>query len=376
MYDRPFKPVIQETRTLVFLAVISIAAYSIAYFSRKEFVSTTYEIKIKAATMMQESMNMLKNLQMEKGVFIDQDNDPNETGLVGSQFSLITTDKGDLDAKLTTLDPNFAAAMVELLNRADLVKGDTIAVMLTGSMLGANMAMLIACKAMDIYPFIISSIGASQWGANDPEMTWLDMERILFKQGYISSRSIAASIGGRNDQGRLLSPKGRELIRNNIKKNSLPLISGTGLEDNIDQRMKYFGKKHYKAVINIGGGVASLGTSFNLRLLQPGIVNRKDIEKISRGDGIEGTVVRFSKKNIPLIHVLNIQKLTDELGMKYAPIPLPEIGEGRLYAVEKYDLNMTVLSLLIVSISVVITGWKSKQQIKEIMTNHDPESII
>jgi len=376
MYDRPFKPVIQETRTLVFLAVISIAAYSIAYFSRKEFVSTTYEIKIKAATMMQESMNMLKNIQMEKGVFIDQENDPNETGLVGSQFSLITTDKGDLDAKLTTLDPNFAAAMVELLNRADLVKGDTIAVMLTGSMPGANMAMLIACKAMDIYPFIISSIGASQWGANDPDMTWLDMERILFKQGYISSRSIAASIGGRNDQGRLLSPKGRELIRNNIKKNSLPLISGAGLEDNIDERMKYFGKKHYKAVINIGGGVASLGTSFNLRLLQPGIVNRKDIEKISRGDGIEGTVVRFSKQNIPLIHVLNIQKLTDELGMKYAPIPLPEIGEGRLYAVEKYDLNMTVLSLLIVSISVVITGWKSKQQIKEIMTNHDPESII
>ena len=376
MYDRPFKPVIQETRTLVFLAVISIAAYSIAYFSRKEFVSTTYEIKIKAATMMQESMNMLKNIQMEKGVFIDKENDPNEKGLVGSQFSLITTDKGDLDAKLTTLDPNFAAAMVELLNRADLVKGDTIAVMLTGSMPGANMAMLIACKAMDIYPFIISSIGASQWGANDPEMTWLDMERILFKQGYISSRSIAASIGGRNDQGRLLSPKGRELIRNNIKKNSLPLISGAGLEDNIDERMKYFGKKHYKAVINIGGGVASLGTSFNLRLLQPGIVNRKDIEKISRGDGIEGTVVRFAKQNIPLIHVLNIQKLTDELGMKYAPIPLPEIGEGRLYAVEKYDLNMTVLSLLIVSISVVITGWKSKQQIKEIMTNHDPESII
>ena len=37
---------------------------------------------------------------------------------------------------------------------------------------------------------------------------------------------------------------------------------------------------------------------------------------------------------------------------------------------------MTILSLLIVSISVVITGWKSKQQIKEIMTSHDPESII
>ena len=376
MNNRPFKPVIQETRTLVVLAIISIIAYSIAFFSRMEFVSNTYDIKINAAMKMQESMKMLKNIRMEKGVFIDIENDPNETGLVGSQFSLITTDEGDLDAKLTTLDPNFAAAMVELLTRANLTSGDTIALMLTGSMPGANMAMLIACKAMDIYPFIISSIGASQWGANDPEMTWLDMERILFEQGYISSRSIAASIGGRNDRGRLLSPKGRELIRYNIENNKLPLISGTGLEDNVNKRMEYFGAHNYKAVVNIGGGVASLGTSFNLRLIKPGIVYRKDIEKISRGDGIEGAVVKFSKQNIPLIHILNIQKLTDELGMKYAPIPIPEIGEGSLYAIEKYDLKITVLSLIIVSLSVVIAGWKSKQQIKEIMTSHDPESII
>ena len=376
MYSRSFKPVIQETRTLVVLAIISIIAYSIAFFSRMEFVSNTYDIKINAAMKMQESMKMLKNIRMEKGVFIDIENDPNETGLVGSQFSLITTDEGDLDAKLTTLDPNFAAAMVELLTRANLTSGDTIALMLTGSMPGANMAMLIACKAMDIYPFIISSIGASQWGANDPEMTWLDMERILFEQRYISSRSIAASIGGRNDRGRLLSPKGRELIRYNIENNKLPLISGTGLEDNVNKRMEYFGAHNYKAVVNIGGGVASLGTSFNLRLIKPGIVYRKDIEKISRGDGIEGAVVKFSKQNIPLIHILNIQKLTDELGMKYAPIPIPEIGEGSLYAIEKYDLKITVLSLIIVSLSVVIAGWKSKQQIKEIMTSHDPESII
>ena len=143
-----------------------------------EFVSNTYDIKINAAMKMQESMKMLKNIRMEKGVFIDIENDPNETGLVGSQFSLITTDEGDLDAKLTTLDPNFAAAMVELLTRANLTSGDTIALMLTGSLPGANMAMLIACKAMDIYPFIISSIGASQWGANDPEMTWLDLSLI------------------------------------------------------------------------------------------------------------------------------------------------------------------------------------------------------
>ena len=376
MSDKPFKPVIQKTETLVLLAILSVVLYTAAYLSRKEFVSTTYETKTIAAMKMQESMGMLKDVRMEKGIFIDQENDPNETGLVGSQFSLITTDEGDLDAKLTTLDPNFAAAMVELLNQAKLERGDTIAVMLTGSMPGANMAMLIACKVMDIYPIIISSIGASQWGANDPDMTWLDMERILFSNRYISARSIAASIGGRNDQGRLLSPKGRELIRNNINKNGLPLISGRGLEHNIDQRMKFFGNINYKAVVNIGGGVASLGTSFNLRLLKPGIVFRKDIEKITSGDGIDGAIVRFSRKDIPLIHILNIEKLTNELGIDYAPIPLPEIGSGSLYAIEKYDIKISIISLLILSISVVVTGWKSKQQIKQIMTNDDPENII
>ena len=70
MYSRPFKPVIQETRTLVVLALISIIAYSIAFFSRMEFVSNTYDIKINAAMKMQESMKMLKNIRMEKGVFI------------------------------------------------------------------------------------------------------------------------------------------------------------------------------------------------------------------------------------------------------------------------------------------------------------------
>ena len=224
MSDKAFIPVIQKTSSLVLMAVISVLAFTLAFFSREVIISETYETKVNTASQMESAMSMLKDVRMEKGVFIDIENDPNETGLVGSQFSLITTDEGDIDAKLTTLDPNFSAAMVEFLNQAGLQSGDTIAVMLTGSMPGANMATLIACDAMNIHPVVITSIGASQWGANDPDMTWLDMEKLLFENGFISKRSIAASIGGRNDQGRLLSPKGRELIRDNIAKHELPII--------------------------------------------------------------------------------------------------------------------------------------------------------
>ncbi len=141
-------------------------------------------------------------------------------------------------------------------------------------------------------------------------------------------------------------------------------------------RMDYFGDQHYKAVVNVGGGVASLGTSFNLKLLQPGVVYRHDIEAIHRSGGIEGTVVKFVKQNIPLIHVLNIQKLTENLGMPFAPIPLPEVGKGSLYALEKFNLRVTFLCLLVVAGMVFGVGWKSHKQIKQRMLEHEPDSVL
>ena len=93
-------------------------------------------------------------------------------------YSLITTDEGDLDAKLTTLDPNFSAVIVDLLFTAGL-ENDTIAVMLTGSMPGANIALLSACQVMGIHPIIISSIGASQWGANQVTLRGLIWKTFL-----------------------------------------------------------------------------------------------------------------------------------------------------------------------------------------------------
>ena len=151
---------------------------------------------------MKKSMNVLKSNRMVSSVFIDDENDPNETGLVGSPFSLITTDEGDLDAKLTTLDPNFSAGMVELMVQVGIEKNDTVAVLLTGSMPGGNIAVLTALKALGAYSVVITSVGASQWGANHIDFTWLDMEKILYEENLILNRSIAASIGGRNDMGR------------------------------------------------------------------------------------------------------------------------------------------------------------------------------
>ena len=379
--EQPFIPAIQKTSTLVILSAIALVSFVVSINSTTIDISPSYDMKIKAANLMKESMVELKNVRMEAGVFIDDENDPNETGLVGSPFSLITTDEGDLDAKLTTLDPNFSAGMVELMLRMNLQKGDTVAILLTGSMPGANIAVLTAVNAMGLIPMVITSVGASQWGANHADFTWLDMESILFNKGLINSRSVAASVGGRNDMGRLLSPAGREIIISNIENYNIPLIRKNRLAENIDERMKLFENfnkiTNYSAMINVGGGVASLGTSFNSKLLPAGIVNRSDVVNISiRDGGIEGVLAKFAKKNVPVLHVLNIKSLTEKLGMPFAPIPIPEVGSGVLYAEEKYNILIATVCLFIVCGLVFGVGYQSKQKIKEHLIDHEPDSLL
>ena len=379
--EQPFIPAIQKTSTLVILSAIALVSFVVSINSTTIDISPSYDMKIKAANLMKESMVELKNVRMEAGVFIDDENDPNETGLVGSPFSLITTDEGDLDAKLTTLDPNFSAGMVELMLRANLQKSDTVAILLTGSMPGANIAVLTAANAMGLIPMVITSVGASQWGANHADFTWLDMESILFNKGLINSRSVAASVGGRNDMGRLLSPAGREIIISNIENYNIPLIRKNRLAENIDERMKLFESfnkiTNYSAMINVGGGVASLGTSFNSKLLPAGIINRSDVVNISiRDGGIEGVLAKFAKKNVSVLHVLNIKSLTEQLGMPFAPIPIPEVGSGVLYAEEKYNILIATVCLFIVCGLVFGVGYQSKQKIKEHLIDHEPDSLL
>tara|TARA_B100001094_G_scaffold104938_1_gene101120 strand:+ start:341 stop:1492 length:1152 start_codon:yes stop_codon:yes gene_type:complete len=377
---QPFIPAIQKTTTLVALSFLALACFIIAMNFKTIDVSPSYKHKIKAANLMQEAMLTLKNHRMEESIFIDIENDPNETGLVGSPFSLITTDEGDLDSKLTTLDPNFSAVIVELMYQLKLKAGDTVAVLMTGSMPGANIAVLTACKALELVPITITSLGASQWGANQVDFTWLDMESILYDNELISSRSIAASIGGRNDMGRLLSPSGREIITDNIASHGISLIRKDRLADNIQHRVNLFNlvksSETYDAVINVGGGVASLGTSFNLRLLPPGVVRRNLIQDIIRPGGIEGVFSKFLKFDVPGLHILNIRSLTQQFKMPFAPIPAPEIGVGGLYAIERYNVWVAGICLLVVSSSVLAVGIHSKRKIRQHLIQHEPDSLL
>ena len=96
-----------------------------------------------------------------------------------------------LNSKIATTHPNFSAFVIELMEEFQFEPGDHVAVAMSGSFPGANIALLSACKALNIHPIIISSVGSSSWGANNPELSWPAMEMYLYTNKQIDVKSIA-----------------------------------------------------------------------------------------------------------------------------------------------------------------------------------------
>lgn len=371
-----FRPAIQRVEVLVGMAIISL----IVFYSASSLTVHTrehgYDIKIAAAQRMSRAMTVLKESRMQEAVFMDDINDPNETALIGRQFTYITTDEGDLDAKISILDPNVAAMVVDYLLRAGVERGDTVAVTLTGSMPGGNLAVVCALEELGAVPYILASVGASQWGANIEDFTWLDMEKILLDAGVISFRSVAASLGGGSDIGRRLSPRGRELIKEAIQRNRIDFIASENLDDAVQRRLDGFSSnldlQNYKAFINVGGGSAVLGNAATARLIPPGLTTRMQFESMRNG----GVMANFGRVGVPIIHVLNIRAMFGQFDYPYAATPSPELGVGSFYSSEHYNLWTTSLALIILLAMVVGVGLNSKRKIKHHLEKYEPDSYV
>jgi poly-gamma-glutamate system protein len=344
---------------LVFLALLSLVFFYQAEKSQKPRKAEYYNEKIQAAELTQKAQNVVKRKLSEKGYVIDIQNDPNMTGLIGPQYSLITTDRGYIRDKLISTNPNAAAMLIDLYHRAGLTKGDKIAVTFSGSFPGMNIAVLAACKVMGLEPVIITSVGASTWGANWEEFTWLDIESALIDDGLWDYKSTAASIGGGNDHGRGLSPQGRDLILQAIARNNVELIySDTednrpgSLESSIHKRIEIFdraeGDDEYKAVVNVGGGLAAVGSSQNAKLMLPGLNRRLWEHELPA----RGAINILAERHIPAIHLLKMTQLAQKYGLPVNIIPEPEIGVGEIYVLEKYSITTTVIYTVVLLVIV------------------------
>ncbi len=358
-----FIPSSKSNLSMLVLFVIAILLFYWVNSSRIYVKEKYFEEKLAAAELMKLAETTIRDFRLQQGIYIDEVNDPEKTTLIGEKQTLITTDRGSLTAKLTSLNPNLAAVVVEMFKSARLKAGDTVALNCTGSFPGINLAVLSAAQILDLKLVIICSVGASMFGATDPEFTWLDMESLLIEKRVFSYKTVAASIGGGRDLGRGLNKIGRDLIIEAIERNNILLIKEDSIEESIKKKFGIFNQKgdnDIKLYVNIGGGLSSLGNSINGRLVSPGLHKILNIKNIP----MKGTMFLFADEGIPVIHLLDIDEIAEMYGLPIAPDPLPEPGTGKMYLDERYNTTFAVISLIIMIILLIIVILFDHHQIK------------
>ena len=345
-------------------AAAALLAFLAVENSKLDVKQKWYNEKLEAAKHAKSAQQCIKDYRLERGVFVDEVNDPNETALIGQDLTPITTDRGDIDAKLASTNPNFAAVVVELLKQAGVKEKDHVAVAMTGSFPAINIAVLSALETLKATPIVITSVGASNWGANDPMCTWLDMERVLDEKNIFHTRSIAASIGGGGDVGRGLSPEGRYMIVQAIKRNKVSMIDDEHIEQSIERRLKLYEEhskgRPIKAYINIGGGIASLGTVVNGEIIPSGLSKELPVKNYP----VRGVIIEMARRGIPVIHLYNIRQMLSDYGLPANPVPLPEPGSGGIFSRMKYNVTITVIAVTILSGMILFAGYLDRKKHK------------
>jgi poly-gamma-glutamate system protein len=286
---------------------------------------------IRASRCMEKALEAIRRCREARGIPVDSASDVNLTGIIGLEASPITTSLGNLEAKRSTANPNFSALLVLLLDQAGVKKGDAVAVGASGSFPALIVAALCALRTLELKPLVICSLGASQWGANDPRFDWLKMMDCLRDSGIAPARPIALSLGGEGDVGEDMSPEGRELLLRAGQETGLRFISEPVLEKNVLERTRLFdeaaGGKKIAAFINIGGGYADMGTDSEILKVDPGLADFRKFPPPER----RGLIFAMAARGIPVIHLLYVKGLCDRYGLPWDPKSMPRPGEGVLF---------------------------------------------
>ncbi|MDH3625305.1 MAG: poly-gamma-glutamate system protein [Myxococcales bacterium] len=356
-----------------------------------------YAEKMLAARKAKEAMDVIRDASERRGLRVRSKTDPSGTRLIGEVLSPITSGSGSLVSKQTSVNPNFAAVVVQWAKDLGLKGGDTVAVGVSGSFPAMNIAVYSALHELGIEPIIISSTAASQWGANNPGFTWLDMESVLRKKEVFPYKSKAASLGGVGDEAIGITERGRKMLMRAIERNEIPGIgvvqpqeeprAEEGAEEpppelapidqnRVRERMRVYyenaGDRPIRAYVNVGGGTVSVGTKVGKRKFLPG-VNRRPPKGI---DEMPPSVLgAFLRSGVPAIHVTRIIDLAEEYGLEIAPRRMPEVGQGDVFQKRQPNRWLAGIVLVLILLSVFVVA-RAPWGTRMLRTTIPPESVV
>ncbi len=278
-----------------------------------------------------DASRVIYQAKLDRGIAIPEA-DSAHTGLIGVEYSPITTTLGSLRSKQISANPDFAALMVRWLWSQEIEDGDTVALSLSGSFPALNLAVQAAVEVLDLHAVIMVSLGASSWGANQPEMTWLDMAALLKEEGKITREIDVVTLGGSGDHGGGIPEEGLKILRRKISSSGIEFPDPQLLEQAVGIRLVRYGNlSRYKCFINVGGGQAVLGRGPGGRALPTGLLSGFPREGPFEAGEVDGVMFYFMRQGVPVIHLLEIHQIAREWGISTAPKRFPSPGKSDVY---------------------------------------------
>ena len=314
-------------------------------FALKRETRTDYAgVQLAAAERMQAAEEMLFQVVQAEGIEITEE-DINMTGLVGPEWTPLTTTLGHLEAKRSALNPNFAALLVKYYQQAGLKKGDVVAVGTSGSFPGLAIATLCAANEMELEVRVICSFGASMYGGTRPELTVMRMVQLMKEKGLADFELLAVSAGGTDDhlESVLFPEEARQAIQDLAEASGVEYIDLPTIEDSIARRLTLYGED-VDLFVNVGGASANSGTSSYTLAFPNGLVMNPPAIPTTPNRGL---MYEYAARGVPVINMLNVRQLCQDNGLPYDPIPLPKPGEGGVYYHVVYDTRVLAAGLLL-----------------------------
>jgi len=344
-------------RYAILALAVACSGFAITLLARESRLYPLHDIQLRAAVRMEKAESLLKDTLLARGIPVEAELDPARTGLIGPEWSALTTTLGNLEAKRTALNPNFAALMVRYFHEAGLGEGDVVAVGASGSFPGLVIATLCAAEEMHLKALTIASYGSSMYGATRPDFAVAEMLQTLSSAALLPDTLIAVSPGSEQDFGEsTLYPESRELIATLARKSGVEYIDSgkANLAASISRRLALYlekaGGRRIKCFVNVGGASPNNGTSAYTLDFPQGLVLKPPRIPASANRGL---IYEFAAQGVPVINLLNIRLLADRHGLPFDPVPLPSPGEGGVYTETTYNKLIMAVSL---AATLVILG--------------------
>jgi len=268
-----------------------------------------------AERLAQQCFDQIKVQKIARGLYNSATDIYANGWMLGDDFTEITTTLGSLEAKRISLNPKFADLVVTWLHEAGIAQGDTIGLIVSGSFPGLAISTLTAAQTMHVNVVLLSSLGASTFGANQPLATWVDMESWLNAAGLLNFKSAVVTPGAENDNGGGLMEEGIGALREAARRNGVNLYEPENIDESIAYKTNFLLSQKIILLINIGGNQAALGYCAHAAGLPNGLLT----EPLTCDHAERGIMARLSERHIPFINFLNIKKLAVRYGLDVDP---------------------------------------------------------